>query len=792
MPLLQGVSWAVTAAMSAMPRLTDLLYRVGSGGPVLYAASRYGEGTITVWDIDRATPTQIGSALYGRGDAAGAVPSMTLVETTTGLGLLAGGGVDGAFRLHTTAADGSIVGGWNLGRVNASFSGDLTHTLTVSLGGGQQVVYGGIAGAGGIGRMMMTATGAIGQARLTQDTAATHADRVADLAFAVVGGQRYLYSLGGADPGVTAWTIGASGNLAVSDNLGVQDGLWISAPTALEVATASGPSGLQTFLIVGAAGSGSLSVIAVAADGSLTPVDHVLDSRDTRFAGVVAMATVTFANQTYVVAGGSDDGISLFQLLPGGRLLGRAHIADTLTSGLSNISALAARATATGIEITAASSVEAGLTRLTFAIDAGGVVRHAPAAGGNALGTGWDDLIVGGAGNDTLSGSGGDDVLMDGAGQDRMTGGAGADIFVLAKDGATDTITDFTPGQDRLDLSGWGLLRSPAQLTMQATATGMTIAYADEMLVVQRAGGGSIAPSSLRLADLIDVDRLAPTNYTAIPSTPAGGELIGTWRPELLSASHAGQRVVGMAGNDVLMGGDGHDTLEGGAGRDLLDGGGGHNLLDGGLGNDQYVIRTLNDRITGEIGFSQGGGVDTVRSWISFALSTNVEVLRLQGAADLDGNGNAAPEVLVGNPGKNRLSGGGGNDRIVAKEGDDWIMGGTGRDELVGDAGADTFVYVDASDSRPGLAYRDFLNGFDRGQDTIDLSLIDANPQIAGDQAFRFLGPGAFTGNGGEVNYASYGGNWTIVSADIDGDRAADLQIFVNLVTWMAREDFIP
>jgi len=789
--VLQGLDWAVSAAVSAMPRFTDLLYRDTPGGPVLYAAGRYGGGAVTVWDIDRATPVQTGSASWGRADAPGASPSLTLLETPGGLALLAGGGVGGALRLYATAADGSIGTSASLGQFGASFPGDLTQTVTVSLGDGRQAVFGGISGADGIGRVVLTEAGTLAEARWTRDNAATHADRVADLAAAVVGGQRYLFSLGGADPGVTAWTVSAAGSLAVADSLSVAEGLWIAAPTALAVADAGG----QTFLIVAAAGSGSLSVIAVAPDGRLTPVDHVLDSLATRFGGATALATVSYGGQSYVVAGGADDGISLFQLLPDGRLLGRAHIADTTTAGLANISALAARATATGIEITAASASEAGLTRLTFAIDAGGVVRQAPATGGTGtgtvMGTGWDDLIVGGAGSDRLNGVGGEDVLMDGAGSDTLTGGAGADIFVLAADGASDTITDFTPGQDRLDLSAWALLRNPAQLTMAATASGLTIAYGDEMLIVQRAGGGTIAPGSLRLADLIDADRLAPGQYATDTGLPAGGELTGTPQADRLAAGHGGQRVTGMAGDDVLTGNGGNDILIGGAGRDVLDGGAGRNTLEGGLGNDRYVIRSRLDLIQGEVGFSLGGGIDTVESWVSFTLTPNLEVLRLMGLADLDGSGNAAPEVLVGNPGRNRLLGGGGDDRIVAKAGDDWIMGGGGRDELVGDAGADVFVYVSASDSRPGQASRDFINGFTRGQDAIDLSLIDANPRMVGDQAFRYLGSAAFTGRPGEVNFAHYGGNWVIVSADIDGDRAADMQIFVNLVTGLGRTDFI-
>ena len=65
-----------------------------------------------------------------------------------------------------------------------------------------------------------------------------------------------------------------------------------------------------------------------------------------------------------------------------------------------------------------------------------------------------DDVLLGGAGDDVLLGGAGDDVLVGGAGDDLLTGGAGADTFVWrAGESGTDRITDFTPGEDSLDLS---------------------------------------------------------------------------------------------------------------------------------------------------------------------------------------------------------------------------------------------------------------------------------------------------------------------------------------------------
>lgn len=82
--------------------------------------------------------------------------------------------------------------------------------------------------------------------------------------------------------------------------------------------------------------------------------------------------------------------------------------------------------------------------------------------GGDAKDVLWggdgNDQLLGGAGNDILAGDAGADTLRGGAGVDSLTGGTGADVFLFAATsdsgkGAADTITDFLPGTDRIDLS---------------------------------------------------------------------------------------------------------------------------------------------------------------------------------------------------------------------------------------------------------------------------------------------------------------------------------------------------
>lgn len=70
-------------------------------------------------------------------------------------------------------------------------------------------------------------------------------------------------------------------------------------------------------------------------------------------------------------------------------------------------------------------------------------------AGPDSL-SGWDkaDAIVGGDGDDRIAGLGGADTLTGGAGRDHF-------IYRAASEGG-DTITDFTPGQDKIEVSASG------------------------------------------------------------------------------------------------------------------------------------------------------------------------------------------------------------------------------------------------------------------------------------------------------------------------------------------------
>ncbi|HSH95675.1 MAG TPA: Ig-like domain-containing protein [Roseimicrobium sp.] len=134
---------------------------------------------------------------------------------------------------------------------------------------------------------------------------------------------------------------------------------------------------------------------------------------------------------------------------------------------------------------------------------------------------------------------------------------------------------------------------------------------------------------------------------------------------------------------------------------------------------------------------------------------------------------------VTGSAGTDFILGGNGGETINGGDGDDVIVGGagSGNDQLTGGNGNDVFKYIATGDSSgPNF---DTITDWANGDNTIDVSMIDANPDVSapGDQAFIYGGSTA-TNNG--VWFTEAGGN-TTVHFDTSGNAATGDEMTIVL-----------
>lgn len=261
------------------------------------------------------------------------------------------------------------------------------------------------------------------------------------------------------------------------------------------------------------------------------------------------------------------------------------------------------------------------------------------------------------------------------------------------------------------------------------------------------------------------------THTLTVSVTGESNPIIGTGAANTLNGGAYDDVIFGLGGNDILNGNDGADYLDGGSGNDQLNGGSGADEMAGGTGNDTYWVDNAGDVVTEE----DGGGTDAVNASVNFILSSFVENLTLSGGDDLSGTGNALNNSLNGNSGNNTLYGLAGNDIMRGGGGADTIVGGVGNDQMWGDAGADRFVAVNESVLTSGTREADSIRDFSAALgDVLDLSAIDANINVGGDQAFTVVG--AFSNVAGQL-VVVVGGGSTQLRMDVNGDGVEDYRI---------------
>ena len=699
-----------------LSNIADLAVYHGKGGSALYSVTHTGGG-IGAYRITAADQPITWMAGRAFGPAMGYIgtPSAEVLNWNSGAAVF-GVGIRHATGGGVMLGDsGDLMGQTALSKLSA----EVIHLGQFSTAQGQ-FIYSARDGTQAFDIWKTGANGALshmGTTTLHQSPTVKGAE-LSDVTTVEVGGRVFLLTASALGNYVSIHAVHPNGKTWPTETIWSDRGTGLNQPTHLETVKVGG----ITYLIVGSSQSSSLTTMRITSAGGLEPIDHVIDERTTRFDGITALTTVTLNGRAFVFAGGGDDGLTVFTVLPDGKLLHVETLVDADEWSLAKVSALSATVIGGKIVLFVASKTESGITQIMF--DPGRIGQTRLVGAGRQDGTTGNDLMQATRSTTSLHGGDGDDTLIGGGGTITMRGGNGADTFVPLPTNGRINIMDFEPGVDRLDLSMLGMIRSIWQLTIVPQPDGIKLFFGDSVIWIRTRDGRTIQRDFFG-NEVFHIAHYAPPDMTTyITGTVKNDRLVATRYGSVIEGLAGNDMLLGGTGNDVLNGGLGNDTLLGGAGRDTLRGQDGNDTLRGEAGDDKLYGGPGNDLLFGDFGndmLSGGAGNDTL--W-----GGEGNDLLLGEAGNDKLYGGAGNDTLYGGPGDDTLMGDAGNDLIgdlfgrnlvVGGEGNDTIQTGGGNDTLYGGGGNDLIYAGGGNDTVAGGVGHDTIFGHD-GNDVLD------------------------------------------------------------------------
>ncbi|WP_051960051.1 peroxidase family protein [Devosia riboflavina] len=232
---------------------------------------------------------------------------------------------------------------------------------------------------------------------------------------------------------------------------------------------------------------------------------------------------------------------------------------------------------------------------------------------------------------------------------------------------------------------------------------------------------------------------------------------------DIIFADDGDDDVFGGDDDDLIYGEGGHDRLFGGSGNDLVDAGDGNDTVFGGAGNDLFVA-SLNDGNDTYYGGELSG--DSGNDTLDMAFLTSDATVDLGTGVGGRGSAVSAESGVDTLYGVENVTTGSGNDVITMSNAVNVVDGG---------AGEDIFVFGSTA-----AAHGDTIRGFEAG-DKIDLSGIDANAGVAGNDTFTLQSGQAATAPGQIVvtHETREDGEYTVISGNTAGDNAPEFRISI-------------
>ena len=486
--------------------------------------------------------------------------------------------------------------------------------------------------------------------------------------------------------------------------------------------TLAGLSGKDT--LDGGAGTDTLQG---GADDDTYIVDNTNDTIEDTSGTDIVRTSASFDLSASKVAGGTDiehllytgttTGVSLTGNINANSVTGAAGSdtlngkegTDTLIGGVGDDFYVYTSSVASGIDVIVDSEgTDAILTATHFDLAATSLntsilglanienLQLTSASGASLLGNALDNSITGNAGNDTLEGRSSSGTLSG----DTLSGSGGDDLYIV--DSTTDLIQD-SSGTDTIltsvsfDLSnslvGGGSAIENLTFTRDSGSTLVGNAAANSI----RGGGGIGADLMIGgkgndtyfvgINDVVQEESLnGGTDLVVSSATYALGDFI----ENLLLDGTANIHGTGNSLANSIIGNSGANSLDGGAGNATLIT---NDTFIGNDGNDTYIVDNGNDVVIESNSNSLIGGIDLVEASADYALTDNVENLRLAGTV-VSGTGNILANSLIGNSVGNYLDGGAGVDTFIGGKGDDTYVLDTSGETIVEKASEGTDLVI--------------------------------------------------------------------------------------------------
>ncbi|WP_196158700.1 calcium-binding protein [Reinekea sp. G2M2-21] len=384
------------------------------------------------------------------------------------------------------------------------------------------------------------------------------------------------------------------------------------------------------------------------------------------------------------------------------------------------------------------------------------------------------DILLGGAGNDTIYASNDDwfsganirNVINGGTGDDTLYGSFAADTYQFNLGDGNDVIIE-TVLSDNHTYPNQKIADNKLEFGSDIALSDLTFVRQENDLIVEHSNGldqitiqnwyypytNNVELFKIQEFVFSDGQKLSYEdieNRVVYRGTDLKDTLFGSGdRSETFEAGAGNDYVDAKGGDDILFGEAGDDQLNGGLGNDILDGGDGNDkyIYANNSGND--VIRQTGDgndgiffSVTGDrLNYAKDGNdllitIDedanqTVRVENHFAGGdARIDYIVLGGGqvvqADaieqiINAAGTGFDQVMTGTETGETLQGNTGKDQINALEGDDVVFGLGGDDELIGGAGNDTLDGGTGNDVLIGGTGNDtYYYRANSGQDVID------------------------------------------------------------------------